>query len=99
MFAIREEVQRVYAKSGYRDAVQRLGELQLQLAKRRYVDPTFIAYNHALLGEKDEALLWLEKAYSEKANELVWIKVAPELDSLRSDPRYIALVKKMRFPD
>jgi serine/threonine protein kinase len=98
-FAIREEVQRVYAKSGYRDALQRLLELQLQLAKRRYVDPTFIAYSYALLGKKDEALLWLEKAYSEKSNEIVWIKVSPELDSLRSDPRYIALVKKMRFPD
>ena len=43
-------------------------------------------------------LMWLDKGYAEKSNEIVWIKIVPETDVLRSDPRYAALLKKMNFP-
>jgi hypothetical protein len=48
--------------------------MQLQLAKRRYVDPAEIAGNYAELGDKDQAFAWLEKAYSEKSNVLGYLK-------------------------
>jgi hypothetical protein len=67
------------------------------LAKRRYVDPGDIAYNYAALGDKDQAFYWLEKAYSEKAESLQFIKVAKPMDPFRSDPRYIDLLKRMAF--
>jgi eukaryotic-like serine/threonine-protein kinase len=93
-----EEAARVYSKSGYRAAISRVIELQLGLKKRRYVDPADIAYNYAELGEKDQAFSWLEKAYSEKSDLLAWVKVETRMDSLRSDPRYTALLKKMGLP-
>jgi hypothetical protein len=54
--------------------------------------------NYAVLGEKDQAFFWLEKAYAEKSDNLGWIKVNRSADSLRSDPRYVALLKKMGLP-
>ena len=88
----------MYPKSGYPETVKRLIEIQLRLAKQHYVDPADIAFNHAELGDKDQAIAWLEKGYAEKSNLMVWIKVVPELDSLHSDPRYIALLKKIGLP-
>jgi hypothetical protein len=93
-----EEVARVYAKSGHRAAIKRYIDLQLQLAKRRYVDPADIGFNYAELGDKEHTFLWLEKAYAEKSNFLGYIKTMTPMDSLRSDPRYAALLKKMRLP-
>jgi eukaryotic-like serine/threonine-protein kinase len=93
-----EEAARVYPKSGYPATVKRLIELQLQIARQRYVDPGEIALNYAELGDKDQAFAWLDKGYAEKSDLMVWVKIVPELDNLRSDPRYAALLKKMNFP-
>ena len=96
--AIAEEAARVYAKSGLQAARRRILELYLQLAKKRYVDPGGIAVDYAVLGDKDQAFVWLEKAYSEKSDAISYIKADPDADSLRSDPRYAALLKKMGLP-
>ena len=95
---IAEEASQAYAKSGYQAARRRILELNLQLAKKRYVDPGGIAMDYAALGEKDQAFVWLEKAYAEKSDAISYIKVDPDADSLRSDPRYAALLKKMGLP-
>ena len=87
-----------YAKSGYPAVLKRILELQLQSTKRRYVDPFEIAMSYSELGQTDEALAWLEKAYTEKSNGIVWVKVDYRAASLHSDPRYVALLKKMGFP-
>ena len=97
-FAIAQEAAHVYPKSGYPAAMRRIIEMQLQLAKRRYVDPADIGFNYAELGEKDEAFAWLDKAYAEKSNLLAWVKVIPLMNGLRSDPRYAALLKKIGLP-
>ena len=96
--AIAEGVTRSYAKGGYRAAVSRDIELRKQTAQRRYMDLGFIAYDYAALGDKDQTFAWLEKAYSEKAGSLGYIKVTTLMDSLRSDPRYIDLLKRMGLP-
>jgi len=96
--AIAEEAARVYSKSGYPAAVRRIVEMKLQLAKRRYVDPVDIAFEYAELGDKDQAFAWLDKGYAEKSDVVAYVKVAVPLDSLRSDPRYAALLKKMGLP-
>ena len=93
-----EETAKAYAKSGIEAAIRRRIELQMQLAKRRYVDPADIGYNYAELGEKDQAFLWMEKAYAEKSDDVAFIKVSRSMASLRSDPRYAALLKKMGLP-
>jgi eukaryotic-like serine/threonine-protein kinase len=93
--AMAQEAAKVYAKSGYRATISRVIELQRQLSKRRYVDSGFIAFNYASLGEGDQTFAWLEKAYSEKAESLQFIKTAKPLDSYRSDPRYLDLIKRI----
>jgi hypothetical protein len=47
------------------------------------------------LDEKDQAFAWLEKAYQERAERLVFLKVEPMYDSLRSDPRFVNLLPRI----
>ncbi len=96
--AIAEEVARSYSKGGYRAAVSRDIELRKQLAQRRYVDAGVIGYDYAALGDKDQTFSWLEKAYSEKAGSLGYLKATTLMDSLRTDPRYIDLLKRIGLP-
>jgi serine/threonine protein kinase/Tfp pilus assembly protein PilF len=96
--AIAEEVARVYFQSGRKTALAREIELRKQLAKRRYVDPTEIAYRYADVGDKDQAFQWLEKAYAEKARGLQSIKAGRAFEPFHADPRYIDLLKRMGLP-
>jgi serine/threonine protein kinase/Tfp pilus assembly protein PilF len=96
--AIADEVARVYAQSGFRAAIATDAELRERLAKRRYVDPGFIAMDYAAIGDKERAFAWLEKAYAEKAGSLQYLKTAHPLDALRSDPRFVNLLKRMGLP-
>jgi serine/threonine protein kinase/Tfp pilus assembly protein PilF len=96
--ALVKAVKQEYAKAGFRGALKRLATLQEEQAKRIYIDPAWIAGNYALLGEKDRAFNWLEKAYREKSGFVANIKSSPYFDSLRSDPRYADLLKRMGLP-
>jgi serine/threonine-protein kinase len=96
--ALVEAVSKEYAKSGFRGAMKHLVLLQEDQARRIYIDPASIATNYALLGEKDRAFSWLEKAYGEKSGLLPNINSIPAFDSLRSDPRYADLLKRMGLP-
>jgi hypothetical protein len=60
-------------------------------------DPAFVAECYAALDEKDKAFLWLEKAYDEHSS-LLFIKVEPDFDNIRSDPRYSDLLRRMGLP-
>jgi TolB-like protein/Tfp pilus assembly protein PilF len=96
--AIADEVAKVFTQSGFHAALVKRVELYKQLAKRRYVDPGHIGYQYARLGDKDQAFAWLEKAYAEKAGSIQDLKIAPQMDPLRSDPRYTDLLKRMGLP-
>ena len=96
--AIAQDVTGVYAKSGIKAAVAREIELRKQLAKRRYEDPTGIAYLYAQLGDKEQTFAWLEKARAEKAGGLEPVKAVHALDKWHSDPRYVDLLKGMGLP-
>ncbi len=63
-----------------------------------YVSPAFLAYIHAALGETDNAFRLLEQAYEQRSRYLVWLKVAPEYEPLRSDSRYQELINRMGLP-
>ena len=51
------------------------------------------------LGEKDKAFEWLNKAYDERSNWLVWLKADPRWAPLRTDKRYTELVNKVGLPE
>ena len=85
----------IYSFSGRSDEAKKvLDELQ-QLSKHRYVSPFYTALIYKGLRQKDQALKWLEKAYEGRDHWLETLKVHPWLDSLRADPRFIELVRKM----
>ena len=53
---------------------------------------------YAASGDMDEAFAWLKKAYEQRDASLVWSKVAPESDLLRSDCRFQQFLGRMNFP-
>lgn len=86
-----------YAVSGNRAETEKLLAEMQRLAQDRYVDPYLFAIVYSGLGEKDTAFHWLEKAVEVRSKEIPLLKVEPKLDSLRSDPRFAALLKKVRL--
>jgi DNA-binding winged helix-turn-helix (wHTH) protein/Flp pilus assembly protein TadD len=86
-----------HAVSGQRsEAVKLLDELREQ-AKQRSISAYYIALIYAGLGEKDQAFVWLEKAYRENADGVIFLNVEPGFDGLRSDPRFHDLLRHMRL--
>ena len=96
--SIAKAVSQEYSRSGFQASMRRWVELQEEESKRIYVDPAVIACNYAWIGEKDKAFTLLEKGYQEKSAFMSYIKVFPWFDSLRSDPRYADLVRRMGLP-
>ncbi len=76
------------------DAEKIRAELQ-QRAKREYVSPHNVALVWLGLGNKEEALAWLEKAYIDRSFQLVTINSWPWFDPLRPDPRFQSLVRRI----
>ncbi|MEJ7863044.1 MAG: winged helix-turn-helix domain-containing protein [Pyrinomonadaceae bacterium] len=60
--------------------------------------PVTLAKLYSEFGERDKAFELLEKGYSERSGLLVWLKVSPEFDNLRSDPRFTDLMRRVGLP-
>ena len=89
----------VYGLSGAApEARKTLADLQT-LSGREYVPSTAIALVHAGLGEKAQALDWLGRAFDEHDFSLVFLDVAPWFGSLRSEPGYEPLRRRLQLPD
>ncbi len=89
----------VYILAGRKPEAEKLFNHVKALAKRRHISPLDIAYFYAILGQKDEAFQWLEKAYQERSPFIVGIRLDPTFDSLRDDPRYISLLRRIGLPN
>ncbi len=87
----------LYALSGKDDEAREVLDELSALSKQRFVSPFYTALIHLGLGKKNNSLKWLEKAYDEHDHALETLKVEPILDSLRSHPRFEALLKKMEL--
>ena len=88
---------RAYALEGRRtEAKKVLGQLRAA-SRMHYVPPSLFAVLETSLGEKDQAFLWLERAYRERDSFLARLKVEPALDPLRSDPRFMNLLQRMNL--
>ena len=87
-----------YALSGKRMEARKILEELKQQAKRKYISPGTMADLYGVLGEKDEAFALLDKAYDERDNMVVLLKVEPMYDPLRSDPRFANLLRRVGFP-
>ena len=96
--AILAELAAAYTYVGRKDEAQKiLRDFEAQ-ASRGFFDPYFIATIYVALGDKENALEWMEKSYEVRSNWLTWIKVEPKLDPLRDEPRFRELIRKMNLP-
>jgi serine/threonine-protein kinase len=89
---------RAYALSGKRAEAQKLLDGLIERSKETYVPAYAIALIYAGLGERDQALASLERAYQERSWYMIFLKVDSRVDGLRSDPRFQALLRRMNFP-
>jgi hypothetical protein len=86
-----------YALSGDRGrALELLAELE-RLATVKYVPSACFAVIHLGLGDKARALDWLEEGCRRRDSQLSGIKMHPVYDPLREEPRFQALMKRLRF--
>jgi DNA-binding winged helix-turn-helix (wHTH) protein/TolB-like protein/Flp pilus assembly protein TadD len=84
-----------YALAGDRVAAERtLRELE-QLRREGYASALDLADIHAALGDRERAFQWLDQAAEERAFHLIYLEVWPELDPLRSDHRFEAVVRRL----
>jgi TolB-like protein/DNA-binding winged helix-turn-helix (wHTH) protein/Flp pilus assembly protein TadD len=84
-----------YGRSGQTAKARYAIHELLQGNQHEPVDARIIAWAYAGLGDKDQELAWLEKAYAQHSNELTALKVDPGYDSLRSDPRFQTLLRRV----
>jgi adenylate cyclase len=84
-----------YAKSGDRTRAEGIVTELNQVSSRRFVSPFCTAVIYVGLGDKVRALDGLERAYEARSWDLLWLKMDRIFDPLRSEPRFIALLKKV----
>src|SRR6516225_7085631 len=86
----------IKAQSGDKEAATRMLSELAQVSKYRYVNAYGRALLYLSLGNRDEAIRWLNQSIAEHDNQVIsTIKVDPLLDPLRGDPRFEALVQKV----
>jgi hypothetical protein len=70
----------------------------LRQSQHEYVSPYDVALVYAGLGDKNQALDWLQRAYRERSSLLVFALREPRLVALRSEPRFTALMREFALP-
>ena len=87
-----------YAAAGRRDEIRKLVGRVREHGKRGEMTPFAMVQFYVALGDKQTALDWLEKAYDQRDPYMITLKTNAYLDSLRSEPRFQALLRRMNFP-
>ena len=90
----------LYANAGNSAEARRiLGSLEARRASGvGYVAPQDLGYILVALGDHDGAIARLNEAVDEQASRLLWLGVDPRVDKLRSDPRFVAILKRLGIP-
>ena len=91
--------ERIYEKEGYKAAVTFLDrKIVDEELKRSRPDSHLLSYKYARLGEHDKAFQWLERAYEDRTPLLLRLRIDPDFDPIRDDPRFQDLLRRMNFP-
>ena len=89
----------MYAITGRRsEALQVLQQIET-MSKNSYVSPYAPALVYLGLGEKEKTLALLDRCLGERTNWMVWLLKDPRWDPMRSDPRFLEIVRKVGFPE
>jgi TolB-like protein/Tfp pilus assembly protein PilF len=87
----------VYGRWGRQKEARESMKALKKINGRREVDPGIMLVANLGLGDKEQAFFWLEKAYAEHSNMIVPLKVEPMYDPLRGDPRFQAMLRRLRL--
>jgi hypothetical protein len=87
-----------FLKAGLQGFLQEELKSDITDSKHDYVPPFEFAQLYARMGDKDRAFEKLEETYTEGGHNVAFLKVEPELDNLRSDPRYADLLRRLGLP-
>jgi serine/threonine-protein kinase len=85
----------LYAVTGQKAEAGRIILQLQQMSAGQYVPSIYVALVYIGLDDKDEAFAWLDKAYDERCEYLVYLPTEPMADPLRTDPRFPALLKRL----
>jgi len=101
-----KDLQLAFENNGYKGFVQKQIDIQLdsqrtnfEKDKSAYLPAFRIAVDYARLGDKDKAFEYLNKAYDQREPQIAELKIRLPLSSLRDDPRFKELVRKIGFPE
>jgi serine/threonine protein kinase/Flp pilus assembly protein TadD len=86
-----------YKQGGLPAALRVLAEINEKPSSKSY-DPWGVATAYSYRGDKDQALAWLTKAIEERTSFVVYLRVDPAWDNIRSDPRFAELVRRTGLP-
>ncbi len=84
-----------YAVAGKLDEAKEIGARFRDVLSRRYIPPTYFGMLYAGMGDRNRALMWLNKACTERADGLTWLAVEPMMDDIRSDPRFQDILQQI----
>jgi hypothetical protein len=84
-----------YARTGQMDAARKTIARLEENVRKDGVGRYEIALVYTGMGKKDEAFKWLEESYHAHDVGLVYLKIDPPLDPLRSDPRFDDLLRRV----
>jgi TolB-like protein len=87
-----------YGLAGKKSESEKLLSELREMSAKRHVPAYNVATIYVGAGDKDQVFAWLERAYAERSFYLTWLKYDPQLDSLRSDPRFADLMRRVGLP-
>jgi serine/threonine protein kinase len=92
-------MRREYSENGTEAAMRVVGDMLVEMAKSQHIQSTVIASYYARGGAADQAFQWLDRALEERVPLLLHVGADPDFATLRSDPRFAELLRRMGFPD
>ena len=92
-----DALERGYREAGYQGAMKRAAEALIVHFHKSYANPTDIACLFLEAGEKEKALDWLEKGFEVRDQSMPYVGL-PIYDSVRGDPRFVSLLRRMNLP-
>jgi TolB-like protein/DNA-binding winged helix-turn-helix (wHTH) protein/Flp pilus assembly protein TadD len=88
-----------FGVAGNKAEAEKILAQMLEQSKKRYVSPFYVSIVYAGLHENEKAMDWLEKAYTDRSNAIIFLKVDPDFDGLRSNPRFQALLRRLALQE
>jgi eukaryotic-like serine/threonine-protein kinase len=86
-----------YAQSGDRAQAQKVLD-QMKKSSSSHLPNYSIAMVYATLADKEQTISWLKKGYEERNDDMIYMKIEPVFDPLRSEPRFQDLIRRIGFP-